>query len=264
MSKIELYAAETAVLQKAILTQLEADPRIVAVWLFGSHGRGGADALSDLDLWLIVTDEAYAELVAQKVAFVDELATAVLHLHAPQNAPQGGDYLAVQYDAPTAAHHVDFYWQPLSLAGRPPDTAVCFEKVPIPQVDAWPPFVGEDGGEKRPFHQFSYLWVMLMVLAKNVWRNPSSSQIQYLEFAIGTLHALQKDAEQPTAFDSNQEFLSASAKIEYLLQIAKTVNQLMAWYEQNGEAVPNRSVAGAMRFVQMIADALDETASPTQ
>ena len=47
-----------AVLDRFVTT-CRMDPRIVAAFLGGSYAHGKADAYSDLDLFLIVTDEAY-------------------------------------------------------------------------------------------------------------------------------------------------------------------------------------------------------------
>jgi predicted nucleotidyltransferase len=49
------------------------DDRIVAAFLGGSHARGSADRYSDLDLCLIATDEAHAEVVADREAIVRRL-----------------------------------------------------------------------------------------------------------------------------------------------------------------------------------------------
>lgn len=48
----------------------QADERIVAAFLGGSHARGTADTYSDLDLYLITTDEAYEDFVAGREAFM--------------------------------------------------------------------------------------------------------------------------------------------------------------------------------------------------
>lgn len=48
----------------------QADERVVAAFLGGSHASGTADAYSDLDLYLITTDEAYENFLAGRDAFV--------------------------------------------------------------------------------------------------------------------------------------------------------------------------------------------------
>lgn len=55
------------------LAACRADTRIVAAFLGGSYASGAADAWSDLDLYLIITDEAYAEFIAAKETFIQQL-----------------------------------------------------------------------------------------------------------------------------------------------------------------------------------------------
>ena len=49
-----------------IMTQVATDTRVVAAWLFGSLSRQSADGLSDIDLWLVVADEAVDALAAAR------------------------------------------------------------------------------------------------------------------------------------------------------------------------------------------------------
>ncbi len=48
----------------------QADERVVAAFLGGSYARGTADAYSDLDLYLITTDEAHEDFFAGREAFM--------------------------------------------------------------------------------------------------------------------------------------------------------------------------------------------------
>jgi len=48
----------------------QADERVVAAFLVGSYALGTADAHSDLDLYLIIADEAYDDFVAGRAAFI--------------------------------------------------------------------------------------------------------------------------------------------------------------------------------------------------
>ncbi len=50
-----------------------ADDRIVAAFLAGSHATGTADVYSDLDLGVITTGEAFADVVADRAALVRQL-----------------------------------------------------------------------------------------------------------------------------------------------------------------------------------------------
>jgi hypothetical protein len=51
-------------------TACQADERVVAAFLGGSYATGTTDAYSDLDLFLITTDEAYEEFSASREAFI--------------------------------------------------------------------------------------------------------------------------------------------------------------------------------------------------
>jgi predicted nucleotidyltransferase len=55
----------------------QADGRIVAAFLGGSYARDAADAYSDLDLYLITTDEDFNDFYAQRHAFVQLLGEPV-------------------------------------------------------------------------------------------------------------------------------------------------------------------------------------------
>jgi hypothetical protein len=50
-----------------------ADPRILAATLYGSHARSAADAWSDLDIGVVVADDAYADFLAGREAFLRQL-----------------------------------------------------------------------------------------------------------------------------------------------------------------------------------------------
>jgi predicted nucleotidyltransferase len=55
----------------------QADDRIVAAFLGGSYARGTADEYSDLDLYLITTDEAYEDFCAGRKSFMGLLGEPV-------------------------------------------------------------------------------------------------------------------------------------------------------------------------------------------
>src|SRR6266705_1411799 len=55
-----------------------ADERVVAAFLGGSYARGTTDEYSDLDLYLITTDEAYDDFFAGREAFLRLLGEPLL------------------------------------------------------------------------------------------------------------------------------------------------------------------------------------------
>ena len=254
---IQTYEAETAVLLQKIQATLEQDGRIAAAWLFGSKGQGGGDALSDIDIWVIVEDEAYGAIVAQKRAFVQRMGTAVLFLESPQNAPPNGAYLAVQFDAPTAPHHVDWYWQLRSAAVRPLETTVLFDHVDIPTVKEPIAFSGGEPDADlidHPNHFISYFWMMLMVSAKQIWRQPNFSGIPYLQYFIGDFHKTQKLLGLPLTHQETAVLPTKAAKFDYLLEMADEMTMMMDILDGMGTTVPHKIVPGAYRFLKMVSD----------
>jgi hypothetical protein len=115
-----------------IRTAIEADERITAAWLAGSRGRGTADALSDIDIWLAVEDEAIGEINADPLVFVHAIAPTIMHIQAPSIAPVDGVFLLTWIQTAEGFEQVDWYFVPESTARRMPDTKVLFEKRRVP------------------------------------------------------------------------------------------------------------------------------------
>ena len=59
-SELETHRQRREALVASIIAALTADERIVAAWLTGSHARGDADAVSDVDLTVVLADNAAA------------------------------------------------------------------------------------------------------------------------------------------------------------------------------------------------------------
>lgn len=75
--ELALSAVHRGVVERFVAATT-ADDRVVAAVIYGSYARGNADEHSDLDLGVITTDEAYAEFVAGREAFVWQLGDPVL------------------------------------------------------------------------------------------------------------------------------------------------------------------------------------------
>jgi predicted nucleotidyltransferase len=52
------------------LAACRADPHILAATLYGSHARGAADEWSDLDIGVVITDDAYDDFLTGREAFL--------------------------------------------------------------------------------------------------------------------------------------------------------------------------------------------------
>ena len=119
----EMRRTERDALLRGIVDSLQRDERIATAWLWGSLGRGDGDALSDIDLWVVLADEAFPAVFADLPAFVAQVAPPLLTRDEPHNAPPGGAYQTVVYDGETGAHLTDWYFQRRSEACRPPQNA---------------------------------------------------------------------------------------------------------------------------------------------
>ena len=113
------------------VTILEADASVVGAWLWGSEGRGDADALSDLDLFVAVSDSRIIETIHERFHAFGEVQWC---REVPFNAPTRGRYFTVGYPAAVEPLPVDWYWQPAANAVIGTDTRVLIEKSPLRRV----------------------------------------------------------------------------------------------------------------------------------
>lgn len=149
-----------------IQSRLEADVRVAAIWLAGSHGRGTADALSDIDLWLAIEDEAIGEVIWDPLAFVHAIVPTIMHIRAPSIAPVGGVYLLTWVPTGDGFEQVDWYCMPVSSAHRPAHTRLLMERHPVPvdpaleakrlATDAW--IAAIDGTIKEALLMLANTW----------------------------------------------------------------------------------------------------------
>ena len=60
-----------------LIARLDADHRVAALFLGGSHATGTADEYSDLDLTLITTDEGWESVHAERRELLSSLGEAI-------------------------------------------------------------------------------------------------------------------------------------------------------------------------------------------
>src|SRR5689334_4296187 len=135
------YQANRDNLLARIVGTLGADKTFVAAWLTGSFSRNEADAVSDLDLNIVVDDE-HSERLCARPRLVSAGTTddrlkiisgfgqpAVIHEN-HNNAPDGGSFTFVLYSG--SALMVDWIFIPQAKALRPAQSMLLFDKVGIP------------------------------------------------------------------------------------------------------------------------------------
>lgn len=166
--------ARDALLERA-LTALFADERFLGAWLGGSDGRGEADALSDIDLFVVVAPPHHETLCArpwrsagyttpERLALLERLTSAapvVVHeMHG--NAPEGGTHTNVLYAGGVL---LDMTLIPAGVALRPHESRLLFERAPLPV--AAPP--ASEPPEQRlalALQRLALFWIMAIAAAR--------------------------------------------------------------------------------------------------
>jgi hypothetical protein len=182
-------AEREAVLQR-IITQLASEERVVAAWLHGSLGRGASDALSDIDVRIIVADALSEALNAERQACASRVGPLLLLKEAPHNAPTGGAFLLVMSPGSVGPIQVDWTWQPQSRAVVPADARMLFDRVGLP-VEA--PLVRPTGQSLADSltERSVFFWMMVQVAAKKIARRQSWAAIIVLTYAQDALRQVE-------------------------------------------------------------------------
>jgi hypothetical protein len=183
---LDIRRDESKILLQRVVESLEADERVAAAWLFGSHGRGDADDLSDIDLWVVVEDKYIGELVAKRREYVARPGEPLLMVEAPQNAPTGGGYLLALYEGEAGPHQIDWYWQPQSQARIPQQVAILFNRANIPHAEQAPPQSTEEVA-RIASEKVAFFWAMCDIAAKKIARRQSWAATRMLSMLGQTL-----------------------------------------------------------------------------
>lgn len=157
------------------LSRWQATPDIVAVWLWGSGGRGIDDALSDWDIFLAWSDAGQVAVIDH--GWFQQFGEVLWWQEDPYNAPLDGRYIAVGYPAPFTPLPVDWYLEPASSARIGADTRVLLERSPLPRaaVETFQlfPTVADETEYVLPVdpvervqHQLEWFWFMFIPMAK--------------------------------------------------------------------------------------------------
>jgi predicted nucleotidyltransferase len=224
--------AERAELIERAASLLKANSDVAAAWLHGSMGRGTFDEWSDVDLWIVVSDHQLDEIRTERRAFAESLGEVLLTVEAPQNAPAGGAYLLAMYHGTCGPHILDCSWQPLSVARRPADTVVLFDRAGIrlvETVEAGP----VDAQIAHAASQVSYFWMMVTVVAKYIARRDTWGVLNLLSALWSTIKEIEQIAGMskttPTYRDrpAFEPPVSPAAQLAALRSLVAELNRLM-------------------------------------
>ncbi len=203
------YAAGRDALLARLVAHLLADRRYAAAWLEGSFGRNEADRVSDLDLHVAVAGAGSQALcfhpqprnagaaAPQRLALISTFGRpAVIHEN-HHNAPEGGSFSFVLYS--TTAVMVDWVLTPLSVAVRPPESLLLFEKRAVPILAYELPLAGE-----QPLNDVSeriaFFWMLAAVSCKYILRREDETVdwfFKVLQETLGEVDRLVRPVPNP-------------------------------------------------------------------
>ncbi len=196
---LPLYLAKRQALQARLAEELPRDERFVASWFAGSIGRGEADAISDLDLVVVVRDADAALLCARPRPISSETTTerlelvsrfgqpAVIHEN-NNNVPEGSSFTSVLYAG--TALLVDWALVPCLRARRPLDSQLIFDRASIPVV-ALVPSEPADRAEAVA-ERIAFFWIMAAVTIKHIVRRDEVTVQGFLDMLARTLDEAQQ------------------------------------------------------------------------
>jgi hypothetical protein len=262
---LQLRIQERTELLHRATAELERDPRIMAAWLFGSLGRGEADALSDLDIFVIVDDKHIESICAARREFVVPFGSLLCVVDAPQNALRGGGYLMALYTGTHGPLQADWYWQAQSRARIPQQTLLLFDKVGLPHDDRPTTFDDMNPPEERdPITAISntvcFFWAMLFIAGKYAYRYPDEERMKLLPYVIQPLQAAAAFAERPLEITEENVIPHSTfaGKFDLLLALASEMEMLTHDLAVRGVAMPSEILTQAAAYFFLIEQAYQQ------
>lgn len=261
------HREDRAVLLASLTDSLQADPRVSAAWLHGSFGRGEADDLSDLDLWVAVSGLPVAEAAAM---FSGHAALADSLIGAKQSfdiAPPGGGFLASQHEGRRGSLEIDWSWQPQSALSLPAQAKVLLRpsgQNPLAAVPSLPGVKLDRGiGESPVEGGLWFTWLMIGVAAKRLARDPRSDMalMLYPRPALEDVVALldRQDALLPIDWSVPEKPLD---KLERLRGLARIAAEAADAARAQGHTFSPRYLLSLFRYLDMVEGILKD-AAPT-
>lgn len=175
---MQTYINQRELFLQMLVEVLSVDDRFIAAWLTGSFAKGEQDALSDIDITLVVDDQ-HCETLCARPKMVSAQTTNERHrlfslfgqpalLHENHyNAPAGGTFTFVAYDQ--NAVMVDWVLRPLTGTQRPDGVRLLFDKVNIP-VQPPPEPESQQQRADEASETMAFFWMMAAVTVKYIAR----------------------------------------------------------------------------------------------
>jgi hypothetical protein len=231
-------------------------------------GARRGDAVSDLDVWVVVHDDALPAIRTDAYAVPFGIGDPLYVLEAPYNGPLGGTSLNTAFDGEqTGAHLVDWYFQPASIATRPPQLRLLFDRAGLPISDEPAPYGNPDRGRSETadtVQKVRFFWQMLLICAKYAYRSPNEERMGLLVYAVNALNDVRRFVGQPFGADANElpAHPAPAEKLALLRSLADDMTACMPTVariaEEQGEdwRISPTILPSARRFLTFIEGAL--------
>lgn len=233
---LSLYAASREDLLLRIHKTLEVDPRFIAAWLGGSYGRGTQDAVSDLDLFVVIKDEFSYPICRRQAAVASgsilermelfQMFGEPANIHENHNnAPLNGTFSAVLYHHPPVI--VDWVLVPQSSAVRPNDTRLLFDKAGIPLQNFSQAKHEQQEKVALLAEKVAFFSMMAAVIAKYIIRRNNQRVQELLEFVEPLVYEIDALSGQPQSKAIRQIFPDWQAQSKQLRFLCDRVERVL-------------------------------------
>jgi hypothetical protein len=248
---LQIRRLEHEALYQRIQTVLQADQRVIAAWLFGSEGRRTSDVFSDLDLWVIVSDDSIEAICTNRQSYAAQVGQPVLLLESPGNA---------------GAHQVDWYWQRHSDASLPRMARPLFDRVGIPhdsrqeQLDpvGAPPTLTQLEIAQQATRLSAFFWAMSNITVKSVLRHQAWTAVSQLEGLRGLVDTIKRLLGLSIVPEGQEEWrtslLPPAQRAEQMAMLrvtAQEMEQLTRAIELIGGEVPTQAIPHINAFFDL-------------
>lgn len=230
----EQLATRDAFLANLVET-LKADDRFVAAWLTGSLSQGKADALSDLDLQVVVAaphvealcarpQAVSAQTTPDRMALFSRFGAPVMVHENNYNAPEDGTFTNVVYAETNVM--VDWILRPQANAERPTTALLLFDKVGVAvSENAQPESLAQRA--EMASEKVAFFWMMTAVTVKYSLRGDGVFATIWLE----ELHRMVREVERliagrPYAYQGRSVSTLAASQPEQLAAVEALTKQM--------------------------------------
>ncbi len=260
---------ERAELLARIEQGIRRDCHVRAAWVTGSVARGNDDALSDLDIFIVVADDAIADFVDRRRSHAAGPAQPILLMDNLANAPVGGAYLLALYDGAAGPQHVDWFWQAESTARCPDDERVLFDRAGLPIVPGpqWrstvhrssgPPLGQDPSPADLLTHKIAFFWAMSLVAAKYIARRDGREAGRMTHVVSRTLteaEVLARNSMSPSrgyvTVATGLEAASPASQLQALRELARHADVLGGQLSDHGVLAPSKASRQVQEFFEL-------------